>query len=500
MTVSERVFLAVDLGASSGRVMAGLFNGNRLRLEQVHRFDNRPVVAAGHMHWDALALWSAVLDGLQAAAAANSGGTITSVGVDTWGVDFALLGRNDELLGNPYHYRDHRTLGMMEKVFEKISREEIFAETGLQFMELNTLYQLVAMQQTRSSILDAAESLLLMPDFFHWLLTGKKAVEFTNATTTQFYNPSSQSWSTKLFDRLGLPQRILCDIVQPGTRLGRIRKDVAANTGLDEIEVILPGTHDTASAVMAVPACGSPTPQPDWCYISSGTWSLMGVEIPAPVIHDRCRERNFTNEGGVGGTIRLLKNIAGLWFVQECRRLWAQQGRDYVWDQLVHLAEESPRLISFIDPDEERFVAPANMVESIRGYCSDTGQTVPDNEGQVIRCILESLSMRYRQVLGWMDELTGGRIETVHIVGGGSQNQLLCQMAANATGRQVIAGPTEATSIGNLLVQATAAKEVGSIVEAREVVRNSFDVQEYLPRDVTAWDDAFERFRQATTG
>ena len=258
MTVSERVFLAVDLGASSGRVMAGLFNGNRLRLEQVHRFDNRPVVAAGHMHWDALALWSAVLDGLQAAAAANSGGTITSVGVDTWGVDFALLGRNDELLGNPYHYRDHRTLGMMEKVFEKISREEIFAETGLQFMELNTLYQLVAMQQTRSSILDAAESLLLMPDFFHWLLTGKKAVEFTNATTTQFYNPSSQSWSTKLFDRLGLPQRILCDIVQPGTRLGRIRKDVAANTGLDEIEVILPGTHDTASAVMAVPACGSP--------------------------------------------------------------------------------------------------------------------------------------------------------------------------------------------------------------------------------------------------
>jgi len=502
--MAQRVYVAVDIGASSGRHVAGLFDGSRLELVEVHRFENGPVVAHGRMYWDLLRQWACVRDGLRAAAAKYPG-QVTSVGVDTWGVDFALLGRGDEILGNPYHYRDSRTDGIMERAFAIVPREEIFAATGLQFMQFNTLFQLVSMRLANSPLLEVAEALLMMPDVFHWLLTGEKANEVTDATTTQFYNPQTQGWATPLFERFGLPTRILGKLTPPGTKLGPLRTDVAAETGLAGASVVLPGTHDTASAVAAVPAASTGTAsgtrtglangtRPDWCYISSGTWSLMGVEVPRSVINDACRQLNFTNEGGVGGTTRLLKNIAGLWLVQECRRVWNQAGKNHSWDDLTRLADQAAPLAAVINPDDTSFLSPPSMPEAIREFCRRTGQKPPENEGAIVRCALEGLALKYRQVLGWLEQLIGGRIETIHIVGGGVQNRRLCQMAAGACNRVVIAGPIEATAIGNLMMQAVAAGDVASIAEAREVIRRSFEVTMYEPRNTSAWNDAYQRF------
>ena len=493
MADTSQVFLAVDLGASSGRVVAGLFDGSKLALEEVYRFDNGGVPIAGRMQWDLLNQWQHVLRGLRAAGKLY-GGRVASVGVDTWGVDFGLLGRNDELLGNPYHYRDRRTAGILDKAFAIVPREEIFAATGLQFMEFNTLYQLLAMKLGGSPLLDAAQSLLMIPDLFHWLLTGVKANEHTDASTTQFLNPKTGGWATDLLTKFGLPTHILGNIAAPGTRLGPIQPSVAEETDLAGVEVILPGTHDTASAVMAVPAASQPGQRPDWCYISSGTWSLMGVETPQPIINDRCYQLNFTNEGGVGGTTRVLKNIAGLWLIQECRRIWKLAGQEAGIDELIQQAGTSPPLVSLINPNDASFVAPKDMPAAIRDYCTATRQPVPASEGAVVRCALESLALRYRMVLGFLEELVGGRIETIHIVGGGTQNKLLCQMTADACNRRVVAGPVEATAIGNLMMQAVAQGAVGSIAQAREIVRTSFAAQEYRPKQPQAWNAAFGRF------
>ncbi|MBI3839501.1 MAG: rhamnulokinase [Planctomycetia bacterium] len=491
--MAQRAYLAIDMGASSGRHVAGLFDGKSLKLAEIYRFENGPVPAGGHLYWDLLAQWNHVRQGLRAGSAVGLG-EIVSVGVDTWGVDFGLLGRGDELLGNPVHYRDPRTDGLLTRALDVVSREEIFAQTGLQFMQFNTLYQLWAMRLAGSSLLDSAASLLLIPDLFHWLLTGVKANEFTNATTTQFFNPQEKAWARELLASFDIPDRILGEIVEPGTTLGKLRSDVAADTSLTGVSVVLPGTHDTASAVMAVPAEGSAAERPNWCYISSGTWSLMGTEVPRPVINDKCLSLNFTNEGGVGCTTRLLKNIAGLWLVQECRRAWNEAGANHTWDGLNLLAAAARPLVSLVDPDDPSFLAPANMPEAIRAYCRRTGQTVPSSQGAVIRCALESLAMRYRLVLGWLEQLLGGRIETIHIVGGGTQNRQLCQATADACQRTVLAGPIEATAIGNVLVQAIAAGDIGSISQAREVVRRSFTVDRYEPQNAGRWDAAFEKF------
>lgn len=493
--MSDKVYLAVDLGASSGRVVAGRFTGEALTLQEVHRFGNGPVTFAGSKQWDVLRLWSDIVDGLRAAHS-QFGARVVSLGLDTWGVDFALLDADDQLLGNPIHYRDRRTQGMFNVAFDIVSREEIFATTGLQFMELNTLYQLLAMRQAGSQQLEMAKTFLMMPDLFHWLLTGEKGNEFTDATTTQFYNPATRGWATDLLDKLQIPTGMLQTIIQPGTDLGDLRGEVARETGLADARVVVPGTHDTASAVMAVPTECPASDQPDWCFISSGTWSLMGVEVPSPILTNKCRELNFTNEGGVGDTIRVLKNISGLWLIQECRRIWLQAGEDLDWDQMVYLAMDAAPLASHINPNESEFVAPVSMPESIADYCERTGQTVPQSAGQIVRCALESLALCYRQVLRWLEELTGGQISTIHIVGGGTQNELLCQMAANACGRRVMAGPVEATAIGNIMMQAVAERDVASIAEARAVVRNSFPVVEYTPQDVEAWSEAFCRFEQ----
>jgi rhamnulokinase len=332
-----------------------------------------------------------------------------------------------------------------------------------------------------------------MPDLFHWLLSGEKANEYTDATTTQFYNPLSRRWATELLEKLGLPTHVLGKLVEPGTRLGPLRREVSDATGLSDVDVVLPGTHDTASAVMAVPAAATRQP-PDWCYISSGTWSLMGVEWPTPVVTEKCRRLRFTNEGGVGGRTRLLKNISGLWLVQECRRIWNLAGKSYGWEDLNRLAAAAPPLVSLVNPDDTSFLAPPNMPDAIRAFCRNTGQAAPDSDGAVVRSAIESLALRYRQVLAALEDLIGGRIETIHVVGGGTQNRQLCQATADACGRRVVAGPVEATAIGNVMMQAVAAGAVGSIAEAREVIRRSFTVDECEPRGSEAWDAAYERF------
>ena len=502
--MAAKVFLAVDLGASSGRVVAGLLQDGRLQLDEVHRFQNGPVRAGNALYWDLLGLWNQVQAGLRKAAA-KYGSQIRSVGIDTWGVDYGLLGRGDELLGNPIAYRDRRTAGMFEEAFARVSREEIFAETGLQFLEFNTLYQLLAAKLSGSPTLEAAESLLMIPDLLHWLLTGEKAIEQTNASTTQFYNPQSQSWSTKLLERLGLPASILGEIVLPGTTLGPLLPRVAAETNLTGIDVILPGTHDTASAVYAVPA-GNSSGQPDekgpnWCYVSSGTWSLMGVETKTPIINNEVARWNFTNEAGIDSTTRLLKNITGMWLVQECGRIWQRDGFKTDWSQLVSEAAAAEPLVSVIDPNDPRLVAPDNMPEAIGKLCRQSGQPVPETRGATVRCALESLALCYREVLKMIENLTGNTIETIHIVGGGCQNELLNQMAADACGRTVVAGPVEATAIGNLLVQVQAAKEVSGHAQARDVVRASFPVKTFEPQVALAkrWDEAADRFSRLSS-
>jgi len=515
--MATKSYLAIDMGASSGRHIVGHFDGRRLHLEEVHRFENGPVEIAGNLYWNFPGQWGHVAAGLQAAGALY-GANIVSVGVDTWGVDFGLLGRNDTLLGIPACYRDPRTDGAMERAFETVSRNEIFANTGLQFMQFNTLFQLLAMKWANSPILDNAERFLMMPDLFHWLLSGIKANEFTNSTTTQFYNSLTGDWAKAMLEKFGLPTHIFAPVTSPGTVLGKLTPNIAKASGLSATNVVLPGTHDTASAVMAVPvgqasdlrlqASGrvsnaNPEALPDWCYISLGTWALLGVETEKPIVNDQVAALNFTNEGGVGNTMRLLKNISGLWLIQECRRVWNQAGRNWEgsnatrnwdWEHLNALAANAAPLVSFINPDEREFLSPTDMPEAIRQYCARTGQTVPQTEGAILRCALESIAMKFRYTLEMCESLTGTKIDTVHIVGGGTKNRQLCQAAADACGRRVVAGPIEATAIGNLMMQAVASGDVSGIPQAREVIRDSFEVIEYLPQDSAAWQDAYGRF------
>lgn len=493
---AERKYLAIDLGAESGRGVLGFFDGERLRLEEVHRFPNGPVRLIDRLYWDFPRLWSEVKRAL-GVCAQQHGSDLHGLGVDTWGVDFGLLGRGDVLLGNPSHYRDPRTDGMMEEAFRRVPREEIFRQTGIQFMQLNTLFQLLAMVVERSPLLEAAETMLMMPDLFNYFLTGVKGAEFTEATTSQMYNPTLSSssgsvpggWATSMLGSLGIPTKMLPEVIAPGTEIGNLLPSVAAEVGVRDVPVIAPATHDTGSAVAAVPAKGE-----DWCYISSGTWSLMGVEVKAPLISDRTLELNFTNEGGVGGTFRFLKNIMGLWLVQESRRTWEREGESLSYDQITQRAENAPAFASIVNPDDASFLAPGDMPERIRAFCRKSGQPVPEEKGALVRCALESLALKYRWVIERLEEVMGRRINVVHIVGGGSQNRLLSQWAADAMNRLVVAGPVEATAAGNIMVQALARGDVGSIEEAREVVRRSFDVVGYEPRPSERGEEAYQRF------
>jgi rhamnulokinase len=491
----KEVRLAVDLGASGGRVLAACLDDHTIELEEVHRFSNGPIAIGRRLHWDLLGLWSQIEAGLTKAAA-TYGAAIRSLGVDTWGVDYVLLDKHEDLVGPAFCYRDPRTSGIFEKAFARLPKRQLFAETGLQFMEFNSAFQLLSMREEGSPLLDVADRLLMIPDFFHWILTGTKTNEQTNASTMQLLRPQDGEWSRVVLEAFDIPPRILAPITPSGTRLGALRRELVQRTGLKEVEAIVPATHDTAAAVLAVPSTEFAAEKPRWCYISSGTWSLMGVELRSPILTDRCMELNFTNEGGVLGTTRLLKNISGLWPYQQCRAAWQRQGHDYSWSQLTQMASQAQPLQAFFDPDDASLVAPENMVQAIQSLYRRHAQRVLDDPASIARSALESLAMRYRVCLQHLEDLLGYRLETIHIVGGGVQNELLCQMTADATHRQVVAGPVEATALGNIMTQCLGSGRIQDVLAGREWIRRSAAVKTYQPQNPVAWDEAHDRFLQ----
>jgi rhamnulokinase len=483
---------AVDLGAQSGRVALARFDGERLRVERVHRFANDPVALRGTLHWDVLGLYRDVLAGLRAAA---DGERVDSIGVDSWGVDFGLVDARGRLLGNPVHYRDARRAAAYEPALARVPARELYERTGIQLMPINTIFELAAMAAEGDPLLDAADTLLMIPDLFHYWLSGARVGEWTNATTTQCLDARTGAWAGDLLERLGVPAGLMPEVVAPGTSLGALAADAAAETGLGAPAVIAVGTHDTASAVVAVPfrAAGS-------AYVSAGTWSLVGLELAAPLITDAAFAANLTNEGGFGGTFRLLRNVTGLWLLHECRRAWAAAGEDYGFDELVALAEGAPPLRSLVDPDEASFAAPGDMPARIRAFCAATGQPEPEGPAATTRCVLESIALRQAEAVDLLAAATGSAPPELHVVGGGARNSALCRWTASAAGLPVLAGPEEATLLGNLLVQAIALGELGSVAEAREVVRASFAPTVHDPEPSSRWAEARGRFAALRDG
>ncbi len=475
-------YLAFDLGAESGRAIAGELSNGQLAVDELHRFPNTPVRDGDSLCWDTDRLWQEMRRGLDVAVRERNL-PLDGIGVDTWGVDFGLLGADGQLVEKCRHYRDSRNNGIMEKVFECVPRAEVFSYTGIQFMQINTLYQLYSMKLAGSAALAAGRELLNIPDLFNYWLTGVARSEATIASTTQFFNPASMSWATELLHRLDLPDALLCPLIPPGTYLGKTLEP-------PHIPVYASAGHDTASAVVAVPAEGGD----HWCYISSGTWSLMGLEMDRPVIDSRSLSLNFTNEVGACGKIRLLKNIAGLWLLQECRRAWSLEGAPYNYEELTRMAAEARPFAAAIDPDA--FLEPGEMPRKIAEHCRDRAQHPPGAHGEYARTILESLALRYRHVLESLETLGDRRIEVIHIVGGGSRNALLNQFVADCTGRRVVAGPSEATAIGNILVQAMGAGELAGLDDIRRVVRKSFAPAAVEPHPSVEWERAYERYRK----
>ena len=484
MTATER-YLALDLGAESGRALVGAFDGERLTLEEVHRFPNRPVRVPSGLHWDVLALYAECRAGI---AAARRGGPLASLGVDAWGLDYALLDARGALLGNPHTYRDARTDGMLAAAFARVPREAIFEQTGIQLIQVNSLYQLLAARRAGDPTLDVAATFLTIPDLMAYWFTGVRACEMTNATTTQCFDPRPGAWAVDLLERLHIPARIFPEVIQPGTVLGRLTEP-GSGTSDAAPRVVAPASHDTASAVV-----GTPLPDPDRAFISSGTWSLVGMEVPAPIVTPAALRFNLANEGGVAGRTCLLRNVTGLWLVQEIRRALARDGHAPSYAELATLARAAEPFVAVVDPDHPDFVRPDDMPAAIRAHCLATGQPAPDDVGSVARTALEGLALRYRWTLDGLERVTGRSVRAIHVVGGGARNGLLCQMAADATGRPVLAGPVEATAVGNVLVQAIAAGRLGSLDEGRALVARSFPADVYEPGPRASWDAAYERF------
>lgn len=479
-------YLACDLGATSGRLMLGTLNRGKLTLEELHRFSNGPIKANGFLHWDMNALFNELKTGLKKAAARQV--PLASISTDSWGVDYILYDAQDRIIEPTFCYRDSRTELGVKNAKARVSWEEIYGETGIQFMPLNTIYQLAAEAPER---LAKAKKLLLIGDAFNYFCSGVAKHEESLASTSQLYNPRTKTWSKKLLSSLGLTEALFTPVVPSGTKLGPMRKELAAEAGLPPIEVVASCSHDTGAAVAAVPGQGQ-----NWAYLSSGTWSLLGVELPGPVITDQSRELSFTNEVGFGGSIRFLKNIVGMWIVEECRREWAQEGKNYNYKTLDQMTADAPALGALINPNDQRFWSPDNMPAKIAAFCQETGQPVPAAPGAMLRCVYESLALLYRVMVSRLAQLTNRKIETLHIVGGGSKNDLLNQFTANALQIPVLAGPKEATAIGNIVVQAIALGHLKSLAEARQVVHNSSEMVGFQPKDTAAWQKAFERFEK----
>jgi len=482
--------LAFDYGASSGRAVMGSFKGETLKLEEIHRFPNDPVLINGSFYWDTLRLLHELKQGI--IKCMNSGNKdIAGIGIDTWGVDFGLLDKSGELLGIPHHYRDNRTEGMMEEADKLIPKREIYETTGIQFAAFNTLLQLLSMKLSGSPALEHAETMLFTPDLFNYFLTGEKVTEYTIASTSQMLDARTGKWANEMLNRMGIPQKMLTDIVKPGTIVGKLSENVRTELGINGVPVIAVAEHDTGSAVMSVPAV-----EGKYAYLSSGTWSLLGVESDTPVINDTTYELNYTNEGGFNNTIRLLKNIMGLWIHQECKRAWEKEGEKISFNDLEQMAKQSESFRSFIDVDNSMFYSPGNMPEKIMEYCRLTGQPVPETKGQIVRCVMESLAMKYRTALEKLEKIVGYNIPVLHVVGGGSKDKLLSQFTANAIGRPVITGPVEATAIGNITCQLIALGEIANISQARAIIKKSFDMNEFDPVDVSQWNEAYLKYEE----
>ena len=470
-------YAAVDLGAESGRVIVGDIS----EIEVVHRFPNRPVLLGRSIFWDILGIFTNIKTGLKEAFKKYPD-QIASIAIDSWGVDYALLDGQGDLLGNPYHYRDSRTDGAMASFFARVPKWDVFQETGIQFMQLNTLYQLYAQVRDKAEILKQADCFLTLPCLLNYWMTGVKRNEYSHATTTQLYNPHLLDWSSRLIEALGLKREIFCEVVNPGTRLGKLLPAVAEEIGASpEVQVVTAASHDTASAVAAVPVVGAD----HYAYLSSGTWSLLGIESELPIITEKSFNYNFTNEGGAAGGFRFLKNITGLWIVQECKRCWDAQDRVYSYAELTEMAEAAGPAAFSLDPNDDRFLwagtADDSMPDRVRAYCRETGQPVPETPAELTRGVLESLAGMYAKTIEQIEDVTGRSIGELYIIGGGSRNTLLCRLTANAAGIPVSAGPAEATAIGNIMIQAIAAGELESIAQGREVIRKVQQVKEYEP-------------------
>lgn len=489
--MSQHRYVACDLGAESCRVILGTLSEDQLVIEEIHRFPNRPVEVFGTLRWNVLQIFEELKNGLRKVAA--QGCRIDSVSVDSWGVDYVYLRGQEPLLTLPYNYRDLRTDGMLEKAFALVPPDVIYSETGIQFMQINTLYQLLDDLEHRREILELSDQYLNIADYFNYLLSGVRCSEESLASTTQLFNPRERKWSWQLVEKFGLPRRIFPKLVQSGTKLGPVRRDIREEVGLEDTQVVAGCSHDTGAAVAAVPAEGE-----NWCYVSSGTWSAVGIELEDPIINAASLAHGFANEMGYGGTVLFRKNVVGLWVVQQCRREWAREGHEYAYDDLTKMAQEAEPLKSLINPAASRFVKPGLMPQKIINYCRETNQPSPKTHGQIIRCVLESLALRYREVLREIAITAGQEPKYLHIVGGGSKNQLLNQLAANAAQVPVLAGPSEATAVGNILVQAIALGHLGSLADLRRVVRQSFPVALYRPEDALTWMRAYERFQKLT--
>jgi len=477
-------YLAFDLGAESGRAILGFLESGTLSIEEVHRFPNHPVEYGGSLHWDVARLWFE----MQKALSELENHRLAGIGVDAWGVDYALLGERGELLHNPYHYRDARTQGVMEEVFRRVPKEEIYRVTGIQFMPINTLYQLFAEERDTPTIVAAAKRLVTIPDLFNYWFTGNAVCEFTNATTTQMVDAVRRTWAVDLMERLGFRASLPAPIVEPGTVIGSLLPTTVQNSSLAGTPVIAPACHDTGSAVAAISA------DEGTAFLSSGTWSLLGTELDAPVISAEALRLNFTNEGGVNGTTRLLKNVMGLWMLQGCRQCWSAQGHSYHYGELIEMANHETEFAHLVDPDDESFLRAGDMLRAVDRFCLKTHQPLPANPGAYARCVLESLAMKYRVVLRSLEQLCGRHIEQIRVIGGGSKNRLLNQFTADATGRKVLAGPAEATALGNLAIQILATGEAASLKDVRTIVDRSLPTEIFEPLDTDRWDRQVERF------
>ena len=481
-------YIAVDLGAESGRVMLGLVSGDRLVLDEIHRFENVPVENDGVLRWDFERLFSEVKAGI-AKAVKESKEKISGIAVDSWGAGLGLIDGDGKLIEDPYHYRDDRMREVMEKAFELMPKREIYENSGIQFMLFNDIYRLLHMRLTNAEALARAKKVLFMADLFAYHLCGRIYSEYTIGSASQLMDMRSGAWSEKIFDKLSLPIGVMGEIVQAGTVVGELTEEIAKELGCGRIPVIAVGSHDTASAVAGVPAGDR-----SWAFLSSGTWSLMGIEVGRPIINDKAYEYEFTNEGGVENTIRFLKNIMGLWLVQQCRGQWAREGSELSYAELAEMAKEARPFAGRIDPDCADFYPPGDMPKRINDYLVRTNQEPINDKGQMVRVILESLAFKYRWVAEKIEDICGKKIECLHIVGGGIKNELLCQFTANSIGKKVVTGPVEATAAGNVLMQAKAVGQVKSLKQIREIVRNSFELKEYLPEDAAVWEDEYKKF------